>query len=325
MKSLHIWHYTTVDINGVGGVEKHIAGTSHELKKLGCTLHVGSNFPEGLASKNDEQKFIIHTHGDQWPTFEFLRILKSIKSKAKWVHVCHGNTFERMRACKEYLSPSDWKGYARDGSLLYLSDRIIAVSNHAADETKKYYGLSKKISVIHNGANAEIFKPIEKIARDPFLLFLGRATDHVKNIDGIIKASAQLHHRHGNLQLWIAPGFESSHSFVKNLGKLDSSALAAAMRDCRAIALCSFYEGDPLVIREAMASGLPVIASDIPGTREALGDYENKFFVDPNSVDSIEVGIEKALYGSEFSVNPKIRGWNTVASELNAYYQTLFR
>ena len=325
MKSLHIWHYTTVNTSGVGGVEKHIAGTSHELKKMGHTLHVGTNFPDSFASNHENQKFILHTHGDCWPTFEFLRSIKTQHQNVKWIHICHGNTFERMRACKEYLSLSDWKGFARDGSLLYLCDRIIAVSKHAAAETQKYYGLSKKISVIHNGADTETFKPLHKITTNPFLLFLGRAHDHVKNIDGIMKATSQLYQRHDDVQLWIAPGFEATHPFVKNLGKLDAGALAETMQNCRALVLCSFYEGDPLVVREAMAMGLPIVASDIPGTREALADYENKIFVDPNNLGTIETGIERALYEKDFKPIAHARSWKVVATELNAYYLTLFQ
>jgi glycosyltransferase involved in cell wall biosynthesis len=50
----------------------------------------------------------------------------------------------------------------------------------------------------------------------------------------------------------------------------------------------SYAEGFPLVVLEAMSHGLPVIASDIPGMRDAVIDGWNGFLYKPGDVPALE-------------------------------------
>ena len=49
------------------------------------------------------------------------------------------------------------------------------------------------------------------------------------------------------------------------------------MRHSHLSVLPSFYEGLSLVILEALASGCRIVATDLPGTTELLGDYDTDF------------------------------------------------
>lgn len=321
MKRYQIWHYTSVDPQGVGGVERHVAEISSALSRLGHRVYIGSSSPPDIDDASIAGT-ILHTHGDLWADKRLLsHFLGKKPGNFKWIHVCHGSTFERMLSCGEYFSISGWKGMLRDLSVLKPSDAVVCVSHHAAKEIRKYHFVTAPLTVIHNGVDTNLYKPLERLATKPAALFLGRTHDRVKNFDNLISAGAALFSRKNDFELHVAPGCNSTHPWVKDLGKLSPPKAFAAMKECRALVLPSRYEGDPLVLREAMAVGLPVIASDIPGVAETLGNYENTTLVEPENTHSIETALEHVLYNSPNLVpTPSSRSWDDAAAEFISLY-----
>jgi glycosyltransferase involved in cell wall biosynthesis len=77
---------------------------------------------------------------------------------------------------------------------------------------------------------------------------------------------------------------------VTFLGPRPRAAVADYMRQSRAFVLASVSENCPSAVLEALASGLPIVASDIPGIREVVPDDAGVFFPkdDPKMIaDSI--------------------------------------
>lgn len=64
---------------------------------------------------------------------------------------------------------------------------------------------------------------------------------------------------------------------VRLLGLIGPEKVARWLAECDAYVLPSTNEGLSLALLEAMASGAPIVASDIPGNREALGDMVGEF------------------------------------------------
>ena len=60
-------------------------------------------------------------------------------------------------------------------------------------------------------------------------------------------------------------------------GAIPQEQLAEIMRRSHIFILPSFYEGLALVILEALASGCRIVATDLPGTKEILGNYDADF------------------------------------------------
>lgn len=57
----------------------------------------------------------------------------------------------------------------------------------------------------------------------------------------------------------------------------------------------SLWEGLPTVLLEAMAAGVPIIATDIPGTNELIEHNYNGLLVEPYNPDSLKTGILNLL------------------------------
>ena len=83
---------------------------------------------------------------------------------------------------------------------------------------------------------------------------------------------------------------------VVHVGFVDSKDTAAFYQKASLFVMPSIYEGFGMPILEAMASGCPVIASDIPVLRETAGNAA--LFAKAGNVDDFSQNIQKLLYNS---------------------------
>ena len=89
------------------------------------------------------------------------------------------------------------------------------------------------------------------------------------------------------------------------LGAKDRNELRVLYASCDVFAAPSVVAADgdkdglPVVILEAMASGAPVIASDIAGIGEAVKDGENGILVPPKDVDALREALRTVLADPE--------------------------
>lgn len=81
---------------------------------------------------------------------------------------------------------------------------------------------------------------------------------------------------------------------VKMLGQRDDVPLLLNLSDC--FVLSSRSEGLSCSIIEAMAAGLPVIATDVGGNRELIVDGVNGYIVEPGNPDSLAVKMTEVLH-----------------------------
>ena len=70
-------------------------------------------------------------------------------------------------------------------------------------------------------------------------------------------------------------------------GRLDQSGVIEEMRRCHVLVLPSVFEGFGLVIPEAMATGMPVIASTHSIGPEIIRDGEDGFILEPDDVEGL--------------------------------------
>jgi glycosyltransferase involved in cell wall biosynthesis len=191
---------------------------------------------------------------------------------------------------------------------LRASRAIIAVSSSTRQELKEFFGqkVFDKSKVVYEGLGGNI-KIMDKneamneakkrfgIGR-PFLLYVG-VLRRYKNIPNLAEAFNQLTIEL-NLDLVLAgaedpfypeirqKALQSKHSDrIRFLGKVSDQDLQLLYNAATLFVLPSQYEGFGLTALEAASCGLPVCCSDIPTTREILGQAAEYF--DPQNPDNI--------------------------------------
>ena len=149
-----------------------------------------------------------------------------------------------------------------------------------------------KVVVIPCGVTPGAYAPAPQRRRGHRLLFIGRLVPR-KGLDVLIAAFAQVRasafdatldivgdgpERENLLSLVGEAGLAGS---VRFLGVRDTVGVAAALSTADLLVVPSSSEGLPVVIMEAMASSLPVIASNIDGIPELVRDGETGILVPP--------------------------------------------
>lgn len=154
---------------------------------------------------------------------------------------------------------------------------------------------------------------------DPFVLYAGNIKPH-KNLERLIDAfSIVRRDGFGDLKLLII-GDEITryatlrravhryqlHKYVRFLGFVPDKTLAVLYRLAAVFAFPSLYEGFGLPPLEAMASGTPVVTSNVSSLPEVVGDAA--VLVDPYEPASIAEGIRRVLSDETLRADLKARG-----------------
>jgi glycosyltransferase involved in cell wall biosynthesis len=76
-------------------------------------------------------------------------------------------------------------------------------------------------------------------------------------------------------------------------GRLAHDAVVERLRQADVFVLCSLWEGMPGSVLEAMSIGLPVVVTDVSGTREVVEDGVSGLLVSPADASSLAAAIER--------------------------------
>lgn len=185
---------------------------------------------------------------------------------------------------------------------------IMTVSDFSARELQKYCGKpSAPVTVTASGVGLEWFTDTqeEMPAAFPYAIVVGNVKSH-KNIEGacrawrLIQTKTDLHlvilgrkegFIGGKLDADALAGYAPGR--IHFLGKKTDAAVRSWVQHARLLLFPSLYEGFGLPPLEAMAKGVPVVASAIPPVREVVGDAA--IFVDPLREEDIARGILSCL------------------------------
>lgn len=177
---------------------------------------------------------------------------------------------------------------------------LIAVSKFTAQEVASLGFDSESIVVINNGVDIQEFIPGPPVRGSfgvplnvPIALFVGDIRNARKNLDSVLKAMVPIEDLHlvvaGKVEGSPFPALAGELGLSKRvhfIGK--TSRIPDLMRSVDFFVFPSRYEAHPLVLLEAMASGLPVVVSGNFGA----GDYihgAGMIFPDPNDVSQLSL------------------------------------
>ena len=116
-----------------------------------------------------------------------------------------------------------------------------------------------------------------RVGGPPRLLFLGRGGERRKGLDVLLAALPALRRAHPDLEVLVAgPGPRSLPPGCRNLGLVDEDDKRALLRSADVfVAPHTARESFGIVVLEAMASGVPVVASDLPPFVDLLGGADD--------------------------------------------------
>jgi glycosyltransferase involved in cell wall biosynthesis len=120
--------------------------------------------------------------------------------------------------------------------------------------------------------------------------------------------------------------YDEVKRLANELGVLDKVRLPGSVKDvagllsaCDIGVLTSQHEGLPNAVLEYMAAALPVIATDLPGNREALGDDVESSFCAPNNPDELAVRLGELLPDHNRRINLGMRNRRRAESEFSIH------
>jgi len=193
------------------------------------------------------------------------------------------------------------------------STAIVAVSETTKCDLIDRYGvLAERITVVPNAAEERFFgatalSPEERRSMDlpeRFLLTVGTIEprkNHIALFDALhlLPASVSIPLVIAGNVGWAADDIVARANALQAagrvilLGHVDDRLLPRLYSSATAIVYPSWYEGFGLPVLEGLASGVPVIASDVPAHREVAG--EQATFVPPGDAAAIAAEIERVL------------------------------
>lgn len=187
--------------------------------------------------------------------------------------------------------------------LLRGAEAVVTVSEFSRSEIATHHRVPvERVHVIPNAVatdfGADEPDRVPDPARRPYYLAVSSPAPH-KNFARLVAAYARLaaDRRPDLLVVGAATGVhrdgtaERDVPGVRFLGRVDDAALRALYAGATAFVFPSLYEGFGIPPLEAQASGAPVLASDIPPVREALGT--SALYVDPRDVAAMAAGMAR--------------------------------
>ena len=189
---------------------------------------------------------------------------------------------------------------------------IVGVSQAIAiDLRRQHPGMSDKIRFVPNGVDDAFYAlPTgrDHLAPSPFkLLFIGSLIP-LKGLDVLLKALAGINSQASWTLTVVGDGPEKDYlkslatdlginTNIHFLGSISPGGIPQLMNDHHILILPSYREGRPNVVLEAMAAALPILATDIEGTRELIQHGQTGWLVPPGNVDALSGALDDLIGG----------------------------
>lgn len=145
----------------------------------------------------------------------------------------------------------------------------------------------RKIRIVPNYIDTDLFKPQDVAKEKGRVVFVGRLSKE-KNLFNLIEATAGLALNlvfigQGNLKDELEKFAKEKGVATEFFGSLANDKLPEELSKASVFILPSLYEGCPKALLEAMACGLPCIASDVEGIKEVITHKENGYLCKTDS------------------------------------------
>ncbi len=213
-----------------------------------------------------------------------------------------------------------WSAYS-----IYVSKAVIAISNSTKEDIVRHYPFASKKTYVtllaydkkkfHTRINPnDVRRVLHKysIVND-YVLYLSTLKPS-KNVVGLLTVLSEVKKGFPDTKLVIAGKkgwlYDSIFAKVKELGLTKDVIFTdyvpeedkpGLIKGAKLFVLPSFWEGFGLDVLNAMASGVPVVVSNVASLPEVVGSAG--ILIDPHNINSIEGGIKKVLSMTQAQYN----------------------
>lgn len=220
-------------------------------------------------------------------------------------------------------------------------DHIVTVSSMSKSDIVADFGVDPaRISVLHNGVDAALFRPLPHVERHPCQLMATASADTpIKGLHILLAAASDLVDRYPELSLTLIgkprPGGDTERLVrdlnlqerVRWVSDVDHETIVGLYAESTIAVVPSLYEGFGLPAVEAMACGIPLVSSDGGALGEVVGDGGT--VVPAGNVGALTQAIDALLSDSaardEWGQRARARveahfSWDICAQRLVDYY-----
>ena len=271
----------------------------NRVRSIGMKSRFDLSIVQRIANYADETRSdVLHAHT---PRTAMIASFVAKRCNLPWVYHVHSPTArDSTRAIVNRVNA--WiESYS-----LRNADHIITVSRSLRREMLSRGYSRHKITAVANGvAEQPPIDPIERINQHHWKLGMVALVRPRKGIEVLLEAIAKLNAGRDRISLDVIGGFETPEyeaCIRKLIHRLNlegivhlrgfTSDVPAIMRTLDAMVLPSLFgEGMPMVVLEALACGVPVIATRVEGTPEVIRHGQEGLLARPQDSDSLSHAI----------------------------------
>ena len=282
-------------LDGEGAMAQQVRALGVEIEDLGCgNLRLPGRIAIVRKRLRETGTDVVHTH-NMAP--HLLGVgAKLLGRTPVLVHTKHGRNYPKWRKRVLLNRCASW-----------FTDCVVCVSNDAATVARSIERVAAgRLRVIRNGVDLEEFNRSAPDGRSatPRAIHVARLHS-VKDQATLLRAVRLVADVHPAFHLDIVgdgPKRQTLEDLIGQLGLRKHVTLwgfrqdvSSLLRKADFFILSSISEGISLTLLEAMASGLPIVATDVGGNREVVADGTTGLLVPPRSPEQLAGAILQLL------------------------------
>lgn len=203
------------------------------------------------------------------------------------------------------------KGWKLCRDSFRFADLNIPVSRSLESILKEHAQPQGRCEFLLRGVDHTRFFPSGEKAKESIVLFVGRI-EKSKGVFELLSAWDQVARACPDSELWMVGPDQTGEQFMREVrshghtnsikvtGPLPLSDVASLMRKAQVLCLPSHREGTPNCIMEALASGLPVIATRVGGIPDIVEHNKTGILVDTGDVQGLAAALKSLLQDSTY-------------------------
>ena len=305
---------------GLGGIEQAFLNASQSLSRRGHEIlsltHPKAEILPQLKEICATTPSISHktlANWGQWDPLTVMRLRRLAQQFQPDIVLCHGNRANLLLG-RAFSGIAPVVGFAHRYSLKHLSrmDSVIAVSKDLCQQLSQSGMAENQIFHIPNMINLDDIKPIQRRNwlqqdknRPACIGAMGRMVDDNKGFDLLIDALALLHKRDLSFQAKIAgdgPLLPMLKARARQAGLENHLTFPGWIADkqgffeeCDLFCVPSRHEPFGIIVLDAWAHGVPLIATAAQGPSEMISDQRDGLLVPLDDQDAVILALTDAL------------------------------